>query len=117
MILDSVLLDVIAMEKVLAEAGYEFCTLTGPYGILSKLDFEKPDILLFNPDIANVDADALLETISQASTFEKLVIILVCEGEVEAIEEYCEHHNLHGYYHKINGFEGLPAYLRQFFAS
>ena len=76
MILDHQLSDVIALEDILTKAGYEVCSLTGPYGILAKFDFEKPDILLFDPDMPNTDTDAILTTLINADNMQKMVIVL-----------------------------------------
>ena len=114
MILDHVLSDVLALEKILKGAGYEVCALTGPYGILAKFDFEKPDILLFNPDMPNTDTDVILNTIMSAPSMRKMIIILVCTGDAAAIEEYCRQMNLHGYFMSVNGFVNIPEYLSHF---
>ena len=114
MILDHVLNDVITLENTLRNAGYDVCSLTGPYGILAKFDFEKPDILLFNPDMPNTDTDAILNTLIGASTMQNMIIILLCTGDPEAIEQYCRQMNLHGYYMKDDGLDGIVEYLQNF---
>ena len=115
MILDHILSDVIALEKVLKASGYEVCILTGPYGILAKFDYEKPDILLFNPDMPNADTDEILETIRNAPSMQQMIIILVCNGDAEAIESYCNQMRVHGYYLTGHGFDDIPPYLAHFF--
>ena len=114
MILDHVLSDVLALERILKGAGYDVCALTGPYGILAKFDFEKPDILLFNPDMPNTDTDVILNTIMSAPSMRKMIIILVCTGDAAAIEEYCRQMNLHGYFMSDNGFDNILEYLSHF---
>lgn len=115
LILDHVLKDVLALEKILKAAGYDVCLLTGAYGVLSKFDYEKPDILLFNPDMPNIDTDVFLTTILSSPTMENMVIVLLCDGDPAVIENYCIQMNLHGYYMISNGFEGIPEYLKHFF--
>ena len=115
MILDHVLADVIALEEVLKEEGYEVCTLTGPYGILAKFDYEKPDILLFNPDMPNTDTDEILATVRSAPTMQHMIVVLICDGDAEAIENYCNQMHVHGYYLTGHGFDDVPAYLSHFF--
>ena len=114
MILDHELNDVIELENLLTCAGYEVCSLTGPYGILAKFDFEKPDILLFNPDMPCTDTDAILTTLMNASTMQNMIIVLICTGDPEAIEQYCRQMNLHGFYMKDDGLEGIVEYLKNF---
>ena len=114
MILDHVLKDVLALEKILKNAGYDVCMLTGAYGILAKFDYEKPDILLFNPDMPNTDTDAFLTTLQNAPTMREMIIILMCQGDPSAVEDYCRQMNVHGYYITDNGFDGMPEYLSHF---
>ena len=114
MILDHVLADVIALEKILGNAGYEVCALTGPYGILAKFDFEKPDILLFNPDMPNMDTDAILNTVMHAPSMRSMVVILICQGDPAVVEDYCKQMHLHGYYMSDEGFDDIVEYLANF---
>lgn len=116
LILDHQLSDVIALEGILKKAGFEVSSLTGPYGILAKFDFEKPDILLFNPDMPNTDTDAILTTLSNADTMKNMIIILLCSGDPEAIEEYCLQMNLHGYFMRDNGFDTIVDYINRFYS-
>ena len=115
MILDHVLTEVFALEKVLKNAGYSVCLLTGAYGLLAKFDFEKPDILLFNPDMPNMETDSFLQTLMTALTMQNMIIVLICSGDADAIEAYCRQMNLHGYYMIENGFDGIPEYLSHFY--
>ena len=114
MILDHVLSDVITLEDLLKNAGYEVCSLTGPYGILAKFDFEKPDILLFNPDMPNMDTDAILNTIMSAPSMRSMIVILICQGDPVVIEDYCRQMHVHGYYMSNQGFGDILPYLANF---
>lgn len=114
MIFDHELMDVIAMEKILVEAGYEVVTLTGPYGVLAKFDFEKPDILLFNLDMPNIDTDVLLETFSHTSQTQYMAVIALATGDAEAVEEYCCNQHVHGFFMKDLGLDTLASYLSNF---
>ncbi len=116
MILDHEFEDVFALEKLLKSAGYDVCPLTGPYGILAKFDFEKPDILLFNPDMPNTDTDALLNTLRTAPSMQNMIIIIICEGDdPEPIIQYTRQMNLNGYYMKSAGFDGILDYLQRIY--
>lgn len=114
MILENDLATVISLEKILTDAGYEVCVLTGAFGIFAKFDFEKPDILLFNPDMPNVDTDAVLDTLMNASQMSHLIVVLICRGDAEAVETYCRQMNLNGYYMIDNGLADIVAYLHNF---
>lgn len=114
MIFDHELMNVIAMEKMLVEAGYEVVTLTGPYGVLAKFDFEKPDILLFNLDMPNFDTDVLLDTVIHAPQTRNMAVIALATGDAQAVEEYCKSQNVHGFFMKDQGLDSLVAYLANF---
>lgn len=114
MVLDNQLSNVLALDKILKSAGYEVCLMTGPYGLLAKFDFERPDILLFNPDMPNTDTDALLSTIMASPRLQHMIVVLICSGDAEAIEAYCHQMNLNGYYMTDAGFDGIIDYLNQF---
>lgn len=114
MVLDNQLSNVLALDKILKSAGYEVCVLTGPYGILAKFDFERPDILLFNPDMPNTDTDALLNTIMSSPSLKNMIIVLICSGDPEAIDAYCHQMDLNGYYMTDNGFDDIVEYLNHF---
>jgi CheY-like chemotaxis protein len=114
MVLDNQLSRVLALEKNLKAGGYDVRVLTGPYGILAKFDFERPDILLFNPDMPNTDTDVLLSTIMASPRLQNMIVVLICSGEPDAIEEYCHQMNLHGYYMTDAGLDGIVDYLNQF---
>lgn len=115
MILDYVLQEVIALEDVLKGAGYEVCVSTGMSGVLSKFDYEKPDILLINPDMPNIDTDMLIETLHGTQTMSGMIIVLICTGDPVAVETYCRAMNVNGYYLVENGFSGIPLYLSKFY--
>ena len=98
---------------MLVEAGYEVVTLTGPYGVLAKFDFEKPDILLFNLDMPNFDTDVLLDTVIHAPQTRNMAVIALATGDAQAVEEYCKSQNVHGFFMKDQGLDSLVAYLFQ----
>ncbi len=114
MIFDHELMDVIAMEKMLVAAGYEVVTLTGPYGVLAKFDFEKPDILLFNLDMPNFDTDVLLDTVTHAPQTVHMAVIALARGDAQAVEDYCRSQNVHGFFMKDQGLDSLVSYLSNF---
>ncbi|MFA5623852.1 MAG: hypothetical protein WC966_02185 [Bradymonadales bacterium] len=114
MLFDHEVMDVIEAEIALSKHGFSTIKLTGSYAILPKIDFEKPDILLFNPDIPNFNADAFLESLRLEPKLENLVIVAIAYGEEKRIEEFCLKHDLHGYFLKNNGFVDLGEFLSQF---
>ena len=117
LILDHQVQDVIRLENILKDAGYEVSTMIAPFGILAKFDFEKPDIFLFNPDMPNTDTDALLATLTCSESMKNMVIVLICDGDTgsEALANYCKKMQLNGYYMKSGGFTGIVDYQNQIY--
>lgn len=117
LILDHQIQDVISLESILRDAGYDVSSMIAPFSILAKFDFEKPDIFLFNPDMPNTDTDALLATLICSESMKNMVIVLICDGDngAESIAEYCQEMHLNGYYMKSEGFPGIVDYLRQLY--
>ena len=113
MIMSPVLSEVIELEKLLVKAGYEVCKLTGSSGVLAKFDFEKPDILIVNADLGG-GMDAVLGTIVSAPGMQRMVTVLLGNGNVSETEAYCRQMGLNGYYMAAQGLEGIVDFLKQF---
>jgi hypothetical protein len=45
----------------------------------------------------------------------QMIVILICDGDAEAIESYCTQMQVHGYYLTGHGFEDIPPYIAHFF--
>lgn len=114
MIIDHDLVDVVAMQGVLERKGFGVVKMTGAYGILPKIDHEKPEILLFNPQMPHFDSEAFLETLHAEPKLRDLVIIAMSYAPRDELEAFCQKHELHGYYIKSGGFERLGEFLAQF---
>ena len=67
MILDDDLLDVIAHRDALCDCGYEVTVLTSSNGVLAKIDYERPDVLLVNPWMARLNESELMQTLARQS--------------------------------------------------
>ncbi len=114
MVLEHQLENVIPLENILKTAGYDVGMMTGPYSILAKFDLERPDILLLNPEMPHVNIEALLDTLMSSPGLKNMIIVLICNGDPDAIENTCRRFNLHGYYMLDAGLEGIVDYLANF---
>jgi len=115
LILDNSLLDVIAIENVLDEAGYDVVKLTSPNGVLAKIDYERPDALLINPWMPRLDSADIIATLASAPEFEEMVLIAIGETDAATLQAFCIEHDLHGYFSKTMDLNGLADFLDNFF--
>jgi len=115
MLLDNSLLDVMAMQKSLQAAGYEVVRLTSPHGVLAKIDYERPEVLLVNPWMPRLDAIELIETLAMAPEFEDMVVVAVSERDAATLQAFCIEHDLHGYFSKSMDLDGIGEFLGNFF--
>jgi len=115
MVLDHKLMDVIKLKKALAGMDFEVQPLTSPNGVLAKLDYERPDILVVNPWMPRLDIDNLIGTIIHTPVFETMVLVAWSDRTAEELQAFCLERDMHGYYSKSNPVDQLGAFLMQFF--
>lgn len=115
MILDENILDVMEAEKYLKEGGYEVVTLSSPSGALSKIDFEKPEILLIDIEMNRLNANDLLETLRSSEEYEELVIVLYSDMDAEKLQKLCIENDINGYFCKSMDVTQIASFLDNFY--
>ncbi len=115
LILDSHLMDVIKMEDSCRERGFEVARLTGSYGVMSKIDFESPDVLLIDPQMPGVDVFALVSALRGVPKFDDLVIIAVSSDSGDSVRDLCVTVDFNAYYLKEEPLEGIGEFIVQCF--
>lgn len=115
MVLDNQLMDVIAVQKSLEEAGYVVVKLTSPNGVLAKIDYERPDVLLVNPWMPRLDVPELVATLAMAPEFQDMVVVAIGEQDAATLQAFCIEHDLHGYFSKTMDLTGVGEFLTNFF--
>lgn len=115
MVLDDNLMDVITTERSLRLGGYEVVKLINPNGVLAKLDYERPDILLVDMDMGNLDIHRLLASIRDAVELEEMIVVLFSNRDAEFLQQWCIDNDLHGYYSKSMDIEQIAAFLDNFY--
>ena len=115
LVIDSSLLDVMKIEKVLHGRGYEVVRLTSPHGVLAKIDYENPDVLLIDPWTPRLDAPEVLATVASAPKFEDMVVVAIGNRDAATLQAFCVEHDLHGYFSKTMDLDGLGVFLDNFF--
>ena len=115
MLLDGNILDVMNAEKYLKAGGYEVVTLTSPNGALSKIDYERPEILLLDIEMERLNASDLLETLRSATEYDDLVIVLYSDMEAEQLQKLCIENDINGYFCKSMDVSQIAEFLDNFY--
>lgn len=115
MILDENILDVMEAEKYLKAGGYEVVTLSSPNGALSKIDFERPEILLLDIGMTRLNVEDLLQTLRGSAEYEDLVIVLYSDLDAERLQKMCIENDINGYYCKSMDVTQIASFLDNFY--
>ena len=115
LILDDNLMDVMEAERHLQSGGYAVSRLSSPNGALSKIDFERPDILLLDIQMERLDAEDLISTLQSSPDYRDLVIVLYSDIEADTLQSYCVEHDINGYLCKSMDISQIAGFLDKFF--
>lgn len=115
MILDDQILDVMKAERHLEDGGYDVVKLSSPNGALSKIDFERPEILLLDITMERLNADDLLETLRKSPEYRDLVVVIYSDREAEELQQYCVENDINGYFCKSMDVSQIADFLDNFF--
>lgn len=115
MILDDNILDVMEVEEYLEQGGYQVVKLSSPNGVLSKIDYEQPEILLMDLQMPRLNLDELLEDLRGSEEYEDLVIVLFSDMEAEKLQQYCINNDINGYFCKSMDVTQIADFLDNFY--
>jgi DNA-binding NarL/FixJ family response regulator len=115
MILDGNILDVMEAENYLKQGGYEVVTLTSPNGALSKIDYERPEILLFDIEMDRLNVNDLLDTLRSSPDYEELVVVLFSDMDAERLQKLCIENDINGYFCKSMDVSQIAEFLDNFY--
>jgi CheY-like chemotaxis protein len=115
MILDDNILDVMEIEEYLEGGGYQVVKLSSPNGVLSKIDYEQPEILLMDMQMPRLNMDELLEVLRGSDEYEDLVIVLFSDMEAETLQQYCINNDINGYFCKSMDVTQIAEFLDNFY--
>ncbi len=115
MVLDGNIMDVMKAEKNLKNGGYEVVTLTTPNGALSKIDYERPEILLLDYEMARLNVHDLLETLRSNEDYDDLVIVLYSDLDAEKLQKICIDNDINGYFCKSMDITQIAEFLDNFY--
>lgn len=115
MILDDNILDVMEVEEYLEVGGYQVVKLSSPNGVLSKIDYEQPEILLLDMQMPRLNMDELLEELRGSVEYEDLVIVLFSDMEAETMQQYCINNDINGYFCKSMDVTQIAEFLDNFY--
>ena len=115
MILDDNLMDVMEAEEYLVSGGYDVVKLSSPNGVLSKIDYEEPEILLLDKEMPRLNIFELLETLRGSQEYEDLVIVLYSDVEAEKLQQFCVENDINGYFCKSMDVSQIADFLDNFY--
>ena len=115
MILDDHILDVMHAESALRNGGYDVVKMSSPNGVMAKLDYERPEILLLDVTMNRINVRGFLDSLRQSSDHEDLIVVLFSDLDAEELQEWCRDHDIHGYYCKSMDISKVPQFLDNFY--
>ena len=115
MVVDDNIISLMVTDEVLTAHGYEVVKTTSPNGCIAKLDYEQPDILMVDVQMARLAIDDLMTNIAHSEEHDDLVVILFSAMEPEALQTLCVEKDMHGYFSKTMDVTRLPEFVDHFF--
>ncbi|MFW5967298.1 MAG: response regulator [Persicimonas sp.] len=115
MILDDNILDVMKVEEYLEEGGYDVVKLSSPNGVISKIEYEEPEILLLDLQMERLSLEELLDDLRGSTEFQDLVIVLFSDMEAEKLQQYCVNNDINGYFCKSMDVSQIASFLDKFY--
>lgn len=115
MILDDNILDVMEVEEHLTRGGYQVVKLSSPHGVISKIDYEQPEILLMDLRMPRLNMDELLEELRGSEEYDDLVIVLFSDMEAEDLQRYCVDNDINGYFCRSMDVAQIAPFLDKFY--
>lgn len=115
LIIDDNLFDVMDVEGPLKAAGYSVATLSSPNGVLSKIDYEQPEIVLMDLQMPRLRLDDLVETLRNQPEYSGMALVLFSDMEAETLQQYCLDHDVNGYFSKSMDPGDIAGFLDQFY--
>lgn len=115
MILDDNILDVMKVEEYLEQGGYQVVKLSSPNGVISKIEYEEPEILLLDLQMERLSLEELLDDLRGSTDFQDLVIVLFSDMEAEKLQQYCVNNDINGYFCKSMDVSQIASFLDKFY--
>lgn len=114
-ILDDTILDVVEMQDVLSNNGFEPIALSSAKNAYPKIEQEQPDVLLVNPELGSIDADEFFEDLRSRTNCPQLVVVVVGEHSATQLQDMCSQYDLNAYFSKDLDFNKLPGFVEDVF--
>jgi two-component system sensor histidine kinase ChiS len=115
MVLDANLMDVMEVEEYLKAGNYDVVKLSSPNGVLSKLEYERPEVLLLDIQMPKLNLQELLDTLRSSPDYEDLVIVLFSDMDAERLQEFCIENDINGYFCKSMDVSQIAGFLDNFY--
>lgn len=115
LIIDSNLLDVLKVEKHLVKGGFVVSKLTGANGVLARIEYERPEVVLLDITMPRLNVQDVLDALRSDPQLEDIVVVLFSDLDGPTLQAMCQENNIHGYFSKSMDVALIGQFLDQFF--
>ncbi|RAL25196.1 hypothetical protein DL240_03015 [Lujinxingia litoralis] len=115
MILDDNILDVMEVEQNLQGGGYQVVHLATPNGALSKIEYERPEILLVDVAMKRLNIDDLLGSLQASPDYDEMVIVAYSDMDADKLQQFCVDNEMNGYFCKSMDVTQIGGFLDKFY--
>jgi PleD family two-component response regulator len=115
LIIDANLMDVLRVEKHLVAAGYRVSKLAGAHGVIPRIEYERPDVVLIDITMPRLNVGEVLDAFQNHADLEETVVVLFSGLDGPTLQAMCQENNIHGYFSKSMDVSLIGSFLDQFF--
>ncbi len=100
MLLDDDIINAMSVQDLPQDSPFELVTLSSPNGVMSKLEYERPEVFLFDTKIPRLSIAELLGRVKTSELYEDMMLILFSDADAAILEAECIKHEIDGYFCK-----------------
>jgi len=116
LIIDNNLMDVLAAEQRIKEVGFDVSRLTSPHGVLAKIEYDQPDVLLLDVTMPRLNVQEILDGLRADPVLDEIVVVLFSDLDAPTLQAMCIDNDIHGYFSKSMDVSQIGAFIAQFYA-
>ncbi len=115
MLVDDNIISMMVTDEVLTSHGYRVSKTTSPNGCIAKIEYEEPDLLLIDVEMARLAVDDLFSSLVNNKEHPDLVVVIFSNMEPGELQDLCQTKDAHGYFSKSMDVTRLPEFIDYFF--
>lgn len=110
-IVDDNVISIMMVEEHLRERGFHVIKMSTASGLLAKLEYAKPDVLLIDPTLPKMDLEHTIKGIRASKELADLAVVLYCDLDPSEGYELAQRHQMDGYFCKSVALTKLPDFI------